>query len=182
MTDDRRRRFEAQALPHLDAAYNLARWLTRSPADAEDLVQETMLLAYRSFDNVRGTQIRAWLLTILRNCHISAHRKAPPARLVPLPEENPEAPSGLVLIAEGPDPEGAAIGAEEGRQLSRWLAQLPEEFREVLVLRELEECSYREIAEIMGVPIGTVMSRLSRARRQLQQALTETSEPKEVSR
>jgi len=164
MTDDRRRRFEAQALPHLDAAYNLARWLTRSPADAEDLVQETMLLAYRSFDNVRGTQIRAWLLTILRNCHISAHRKAPPGRLVPLPEENPEAPSGLVLIAEGPDPEGAAIGAEEGRQLSRWLAQLPEEFREVLVLRELEECSYREIAEIMGVPIGTVMSRLSRAR------------------
>ena len=159
--DERRRRFEAQALPHLDAAYNLARWLARSSSDADDIVQEAMLRAYKGIDGFHGTEIRPWLLAIVRNCYLTAARRNPKSRHVPLPEEGEVGP---VLVSDELDPETAVIRADERQTLDAVIAALPEEFREVLVLREIEDCSYREIAEITGAPIGTVMSRLSRAR------------------
>jgi RNA polymerase sigma-70 factor (ECF subfamily) len=162
--DDRRRRFEAQALPHLDAAYNLARWLSRSPTDAEDIVQDAMLRAFRAFDGFRGGDVRPWLLAIVRNCWRSAGRDTRRRGHTPLPEENAKP-----LVTEDADPEQAAMAASRRRRLDGMLKQLPEEFREVLILREMEDLSYREIAEITGVPIGTVMSRLARARAQLKE-------------
>jgi RNA polymerase sigma-70 factor (ECF subfamily) len=154
--DDRRRRFEAQALPHLDAAYNLARWLSRSPADADDIVQDAMLRAFRAFDGFRGGDAKAWLLTIVRNCWLSAGAATRRRGHTSLDDEN--------LQAAEPDPEATAIQAGARRRLDAMIAALPEEFREVLILREMEDLSYREIAEITGAPIGTVMSRLARAR------------------
>jgi RNA polymerase sigma-70 factor (ECF subfamily) len=153
--DDRRQRFEAQALPHLDAAYNLARWLSRSPADADDIVQDAMLRAFRAFDGFRGGDIRAWLLTIVRNCWLSAGKATRRRGHAALDEQE--------LVAEG-DPESAAIQQGTSRRLDALVAELPEEFREVLILREMEDLSYREISDVTGVPIGTVMSRLARAR------------------
>jgi RNA polymerase sigma-70 factor (ECF subfamily) len=158
--DDRRQRFEALALPHLDAAYNLARWLSRSPADADDIVQDAMLRAFRAFDGFRGGDIKAWLLTIVRNCWLSAGKATKRRGHTPLDEQE--------LVAEG-DPEGDAIQQGTRRRLDALIAGLPEEFREVLILREMEDMSYREIAEITGVPIGTVMSRLARARATLRE-------------
>jgi len=153
--DDRRRRFEAQALPHLDAAYNLARWLSRSQADADDIVQDAMLRAFRAFDGFRGGDAKAWLLTIVRNCWRSAGTATKRRGHTSLDDQN--------LIADD-NPEGSAIQAGTRRRLDVLVAGLPEEFREVLILREMEDLSYREIAEITGAPIGTVMSRLARAR------------------
>ena len=153
--DDRRRRFEAQALPHLDAAYNLARWLSRSPADADDIEQDAMLRAFRGFDGFRGGDARAWLLTIVRNCWLSAG-SASRRRGHTLLEDG--------MADEGPGPEESAIQAGHQRRLDQMIARLPDDFREVLILRELEDMSYREIAEITASPIGTVMSRLARAR------------------
>ncbi|TLZ54482.1 MAG: sigma-70 family RNA polymerase sigma factor [Gammaproteobacteria bacterium] len=161
--DDKRERFEAQVMPHLDAAYRFARWLSRSPADADDVVQEAYLRAFRGFDRLRGSDVKAWLLTIVRNCHASAHRQQQRRATVPLPGEDDE-PAGSALPAPGPDPESASIGADEQRTLERLIAALPDEHREVLLLREMEEMSYREIAAVTGLPIGTVMSRLARAR------------------
>ena len=159
--DDKRHRFEAQVLPHLDAAYRFARWLTRSPRDADDVVQDAVLRAFRGFDALRGADVKAWLLAIVRNCHASACRAELRRAQVPLPgEHSPEAP----LVSDAPDPEGAAIAGDEQRALARLVAALPAEQREVLLLRELEELSYREIAMVTGMPIGTVMSRLARAR------------------
>ena len=163
--DDRRARFEAQALPHLDAAANLARWLTRSGADADDIVQEAMLRAFRSFDGFRGGDMRPWLLTIVRNCWRNAGADSRRRGQVPLPDEA----NGVELAFEGADPEEGAIRADEGRKLDAVIATLPEEFRTVLVLREMEDLSYREIAAVCEVPIGTVMSRLSRARAMLRE-------------
>jgi RNA polymerase sigma-70 factor (ECF subfamily) len=154
--DDRRLRFEAQALPHLDAAYSLARWLSRSPADADDIVQDAMLRAFRGFDGFQGGDAKAWLLTIVRNCWRSAGSATKRRGHTAIEDEN--------LAAEAADPEETAIEASARRRLDAMIAALPEEFREVLVLREMEDMSYREIAEITGVPIGTVMSRLARAR------------------
>ena len=153
---DRRRRFEAEALVHLDAAYNLARWLARSPADADDLVQDALVRAYRGFDALRG-DARPWLLAIVRNCFYTARAQArrevhDDGELAALPDETT------------PGPLAAAIRAEEGARLAGALARLAPEYREVLVLREIEDLSYREIADVVGVPIGTVMSRLARAR------------------
>jgi len=153
--DDRRRRFEAQALPHLDAAYNLARWLSRSPADADDIVQDAMLRAFRAFDGFRGGDAKAWILTIVRNCWRSAGAASKRRGHTSLEDEN---------LAADDDPEGTAIQAGTRRRLDALVAELPEEFREVLILREMEDLSYREIAEVTGTPIGTVMSRLARAR------------------
>jgi RNA polymerase sigma-70 factor (ECF subfamily) len=160
--DERRRKFEAEALPHLDAAYNLARWLSRSPADAEDIVQEAMLRAWRAYDGFRGVETRPWLLAIVRNCWRNAAADRLRRKHEPIPDEAP-------LRFEGPSPEQAAITASEGRRLDDAIAALPEEFREVLVLREIEELSYRDIAAIVNVPIGTVMSRLARGRALLKQ-------------
>jgi RNA polymerase sigma factor (sigma-70 family) len=162
----RRARFDAQVLPHLDAAYRFARWLARSPADADDLLQEAMLRAFRGFDNLRGGDVKAWLFAIVRNCHFTALRQRQRRSQVPLPEEHDSA-DGPALIASSPDPEEVTIRTDEARNLDELMQLLPGEFREVLVLRELQDLSYREIAEVTGVPIGTVMSRLARARRAL---------------
>jgi RNA polymerase sigma-70 factor (ECF subfamily) len=160
--DERRRKFEAQILPHLDAANNLARWLTRDPAAADDIVQDAMLRAFRAFDGLRGVDAKPWLLAIVRNCHRTALDQRRRRAQVPLPEEGEEAVGAM--IADGPDPERAAISTNAARRLDAMIARLPEEFRETLVLREMEDMSYREIAEVTGAPIGTVMSRLARAR------------------
>jgi RNA polymerase sigma-70 factor (ECF subfamily) len=156
--DDRRQRFEAQALPHLDSAYNLARWLSRSPGDADDIVQDAMLRAWRAFDSVRAQDIKPWLLTIVRNSWRSACADIRRPAHTPLPED------GDALVSGEADPEANAATASERRKLNEAVALLPDEFREALILREVEDMSYREIAEVTGVPIGTVMSRLARAR------------------
>ncbi|HEY6578714.1 MAG TPA: sigma-70 family RNA polymerase sigma factor [Rhizomicrobium sp.] len=164
--DDRRRRFEAQALPHLDAAYNLARWLSRSPADAEDIVQDAILRAYRGFDGFRGGSAKAWLLAIVRNCALDAAVAAKRRAIVPLPDEE-----GGALTSQIQDPEAAALEASQGRKLNAMMDAMPAEFRNVLILREIEELSYREIAAVTDAPIGTVMSRLARARAILRERL-----------
>ena len=161
---DKSRRFEAQALPHLDAAYNLARWLARPPLEADDILQDAMLRAYRAFDSLRGEDVKPWLLTIVRNCFLSAVRQAKRKDDTPLPEDKEIALADQSLIAGGPDPEAAAIQMDAHRQFNSLLASLPADFREVLALREMEDLSYSEIAQIVGVPIGTVMSRLARGR------------------
>jgi RNA polymerase sigma factor (sigma-70 family) len=166
--DDRRRRFEAQVLPHLDAAYRFARWLARSPDDADDVVQEAVLRAYRGFDTLRGFDVKAWLLTIVRNCHSTALKQQQRRAQVPLPEEH-DTQDGQALIATTPDPESAAIRRDEEHTLERLIAGLPDDYREVLILREVEDMRYREIAAVTNLPMGTVMSRLARARSMLKQ-------------
>jgi RNA polymerase sigma-70 factor (ECF subfamily) len=152
-------------LPHLDAAYRFARWLCRSPADADDIVQEAFLRAFRGFEALRGGDVKAWLLTIVRNCHATAMQQQQRRATVPLPEDHEEAlRSADVAASPSPDPESASAAEEERRTLDRLIAALPEEHREVLLLREVEDMSYREIAAVTQVPIGTVMSRLARAR------------------
>jgi len=153
--NDKRLRFEALAMPHLDAAYNLARWLTRNPAEADDIVQDAMLRAFRAFDGFRGDAAKPWLLAIVRNCHLNALGQKKRQAAVPLEDQ---------IVAGDPTPEGHVLAADDGRRINAALAKLPEEFREVVVLRELEEMSYREIADVTGAPIGTVMSRLARGR------------------
>jgi RNA polymerase sigma factor (sigma-70 family) len=166
--DDRRRRFEAQALPHLDAAVNLARWLTRSRADADDVVQDAMLRAWRAYDGFRGGDIRPWLLTIVRNCWRTRAGDVRRRGHVAMPDEQ-TGTMGEAMMFDGPSPEAQAERSDEGRKLDAVVATLPDEFREVLILRELEDLSYREIAAVTGVPIGTVMSRLARARAMLRE-------------
>jgi RNA polymerase sigma factor (sigma-70 family) len=162
--DDRRERFEAQVMPHLDAAHRFARWLSRSSGDAEDVVQEAFLRAFRGFDSLRGSDVKAWLLTIVRNCHATALRQQQRRAAVPLPEEHEEQSGSSTIAAATPDPESASTAEDEQRTFDRLIAALPEEHREVLLLREMEDMSYREIAAVTQVPIGTVMSRLARAR------------------
>jgi RNA polymerase sigma-70 factor, ECF subfamily len=161
--DDERHRFKALVLPHLDAAYRFARWLSRSHSDAEDIVQESVLRAFRGFDALRGTDAKAWLLTIVKNCHLTALKQQQRRAFVPLPEEQ-DVQDGHAMIATTPDPESSSIHRDEERTLDRLMSALPEEQREVLVLREIEELDYRQIATIANIPIGTVMSRLARAR------------------
>jgi RNA polymerase sigma factor (sigma-70 family) len=161
--DEKRARFEAQVLPHLDAAYRFARWLSGVPADADDVVQEAILRAFRGFDALRGSDVKAWLLAIVRNCHSTALRQQQRRAFVPLPEEN-DAQDGYAMTATAPGPENASIRRDEQRTLDRLIAALPEEHRTVLMLREIEEMDYRQIARITNVPIGTVMSRLARSR------------------
>jgi RNA polymerase sigma factor (sigma-70 family) len=161
--DDRRVRFDAEVMPHLDAAYRFARWLVRSPADADDVVQEAVLRAFRGFDALRGTDVKSWLFAIVRNCHLTALAKRERRPLVPLPDEH-EPWDGPAMVSTAPGPEAETMRRDDERTLDRLLAMLPEEQREVLVLREIEDLDYREIASVTSVPIGTVMSRLARAR------------------
>ena len=158
----RRARFDAQVMPHLDAAYRFARWLARSPADADDLVQEAMLRAFRGFDGLRGGDVKAWLFAIVRNCHLTGIAQRDRRGFVPLPEEGD--PQHGALVCPAPGPESASMRRDEERSLARLLEDLAPEHREVLILREIEELDYREIAAVTQVPIGTVMSRLARAR------------------
>jgi RNA polymerase sigma-70 factor (ECF subfamily) len=167
MSDRRLDGFERAVLPHLSAAYNLARGLTRNEADAEDVVQEACLRALRYFDGFSGgDKAKAWLLSIVRNACFNWLAKNRPEDLGPLDDTTSEA-----LVAGGKDepetPERALLASDERALLDRLIGALPPEFREVVILRELEELSYREIAEITALPIGTVMSRLSRARERL---------------
>jgi RNA polymerase sigma-70 factor (ECF subfamily) len=166
-------RFAEMALPHLDAAYNLARWLTRDTSDASDVVQEAMLRALRFFASYRGGSGKSWLLTIVRNTAVDWMRTNRPAQIaVQIGDDDP-----FENIADsGEDPEAALIRMGDRQQLDRLIAALPADFRECLVLRELEELSYKEIAAVTGVPIGTVMSRLARARQLMQRALTRENE------
>jgi RNA polymerase sigma factor (sigma-70 family) len=159
--------FENDVLPHLDAAYNLARWLTCNDRDAEDAVQEAYLRAFRYFGSFRGGDARNWLLKIVRNTCYTQLRNNPPQELVTtFDEEIHSEKSGSM------NPEKLLIRSGDCQLLGRALVGLPMKFREVLVLRELEELSYREIAEISNIPQGTVMSSLSRARARLRQSLT----------
>jgi RNA polymerase sigma-70 factor (ECF subfamily) len=160
--DDRRRRFEARALPHLDAAYNLARWLTRSSTEADDIVQDAMLRAFRAFDAFRGGDVKPWLLAIVRNCCLTTMKSRRTNLDVPLPET--ESGYDGAFTAKDADPETALAAADMARKLDRLIAELPPDYRDVLLLREMEDMSYRDIAAAIGVPIGTVMSRLARAR------------------
>ena len=161
------RRFEALLLPQLDAGYNLARWLTRSQHDADDLVQEAYLRAFRAFDGYRGGDPRAWFLRIVRTtCYTWLQRSG--AQAATSSEDG-----GADLVEDDPatGPEAQAIRRADGEMLRRSLDELPLEFREAVVLREIEGLSYKEIADIAGVPLGTVMSRLARGRSQLAEAL-----------
>lgn len=163
---DRKRRFELLALPHLDAAFNLARWLAGNTADAEDVVQEAYLRAYRYFDAWQGGNFRVWLLTIVRNSFFTWAKENRSSRLV----FHAETPAGDFPETETTwgmpprDPEALLMQRIDSQTLSRLMERLPTEYREVLLLREVEDLAYKEIAEVTGVPIGTVMSRLARAR------------------
>ncbi|MDY0883170.1 sigma-70 family RNA polymerase sigma factor [Dongia soli] len=163
-------RFQAEVLVHLDAAHNLARWILRDPTDAEDVVQEALLRAFSYFPSFRGTNARAWLLQIVRNAAYGALKKKRGIHLVRLGENAEEAGENAELADPADDPEVHLIRSEAQRQIDALLQQLPLELRECVILRELEELSYKEIAEIIEAPIGTVMSRLWRARRLLSKA------------
>ncbi|MBD8898144.1 sigma-70 family RNA polymerase sigma factor [Rhodanobacter sp. DHG33] len=160
-------RFEAVVLPWLDAAWNLARWLAHNDADAQDVVQEAMLRALRYFDSFRGGDARVWLLAIVRNTYFTLSAKTPPGHLLePLDEDlHP-------LVDEQASPEALTLLAVDVGSLRQALERLPPPWREAIVLRELEECSYKEIATITGQKIGTVMSRLARARERLKLELS----------
>jgi RNA polymerase sigma-70 factor (ECF subfamily) len=159
--------FAQEVLPHLDAAFNLARWLTRNEQDAQDVVQEAYLRAFRFFPTFQGGDARAWLMKIVRNtCYTWLHANR---RL----KNATEFDENLSLADPGSrTPEQVAFQNESGTLVRKALGELPPSFREVLVLRELEGMSYREIADITGLPQGTVMSSLCRARRSLRQVLT----------
>ncbi|HLY61217.1 MAG TPA: sigma-70 family RNA polymerase sigma factor [Terriglobia bacterium] len=159
-------RFEQAILPHLDAAYNLARWLTNNDPDAEDVVQETYLRAFEFFEGFCGVDGRSWLLTIVRNTCFTWLRRNRPAALTT--EFDEEIHSETEASA---NPEKLLMEKVDREQLQTALEELPVEFREALVLRELEGLSYKEIGDVCGVPVGTVMSRLARARDRLREGL-----------
>jgi RNA polymerase sigma-70 factor, ECF subfamily len=162
----RPRVFDEIVLPHLDAAFNYARWLTRNDADAEDVVQDACVRAIRYFSSLRDDDARAWLFTIVRNAWYSrVSRKANVAEGTRLNDGQDERPDNAL------DPEERLLQQHTIALVRAALEQLPVDFREAIVLREIEGLSYREIAEVAGVPIGTVMSRLARARERLQTIL-----------
>jgi len=163
--------FEAVVLPYLDAAHNLARWLMRDPASAEDVLQEAMLRALTYFPSFKGVNPRGWLLQIVRNTAYASMSLNRGVELVPLTNGSDESEDIVARLPSGDDdPETSLIKTRERDRVHRMIAALPIELRETLVLRELEELSYKDIAEVTHMPIGTVMSRLWRARRLLAQA------------
>ena len=166
LNQDDRSRFEAIVMPHLDAAYNLARWLVGGRGDAEDVTQDAMLRAYRFFNTFHSGDPRAWLLQIVRNCCYTYLQKK--RNWVDVDELDDVA---VPRVSE--TPETLAISAHDRERLTRALEQLSPRFREILVLRELEGCSYKEIAAITSRPLGSIMSGLARARHQLRTLLTE---------
>jgi RNA polymerase sigma-70 factor, ECF subfamily len=174
MLDERERaRFARLVLPHLDAAYSLARWLTRDPAQAEEAVQEAYLRAFTYFGTFRGEDARPWILGVVRNACFRLFEREKQGTSLPFDDEahDEDTAAAGTVVPFPVDPEAAAIARAEREILQYCLRGLPPEYREAIVLRELQGCSYREIAQIAGVPLGTVMSRLSRGRRLLQQAL-----------
>lgn len=177
---DRSHAFEAVALPHLDAAYNLARWITHNDQDAQDVVQEAYLRALRYFDGFHGDDVRPWLLQIVRHAGYSWLAKNRSKDVVGLDDSDDawrETPGPAAQ-----EPQVIALRKAEQASVNDALAALPVGYREVLILREMEELSYRDIARIADIPIGTVMSRLARARRLMRQALlTADFEPRRRS-
>jgi RNA polymerase sigma-70 factor (ECF subfamily) len=169
---ERLKLFEQTVLPHLDAAYNLARWLTGNDHDAQDVAQEASLRAFRFFGSFRGENARAWLLSIVRNTFYTWLRKnRPPEKMVEIDDETLEI-EDISANAEAANPQFADADA-----VRRAIAELPVEFREIVILREMEGFSYKEIADLAEVPIGTVMSRLARARKLLQKRLAAEFNP-----
>ena len=166
MGEERVERFEQIVLPHLDDAYTLARYLLRDEHDAQDAVQESVLRALRSFEGFRSEDARAWLLTIVRNYCYTWH-KGHRADRSSVPFTDDEA----MEIADPRATDDLAIQSSERDRVRLAVNALPTELQEVIVLRELNELSYREISEVVGVPMGTVMSRLARARYRLADAL-----------
>lgn len=165
--ESRTRQFERVVLPHLSAAHNLARWLLRNEQDAEDVVQEACLRAFRHLDRLHSQEGRAWLLVIVRNeSYDWLQRRRARELTLSLEEQAGEIPSDTY------NPEHLVMQSVDSERMREALEALPLEFREVIVLRELEELSYKEIADIVNAPIGTVMSRLARARKRLQEMLT----------
>jgi len=168
-------RFQDVIVPHLDAAYNFARFLSRDANAAQDIVQEAFLRAYRNFETYRGGDPRAWLFAIVRNCcHVWRQQDRRKARferhLDDSGSADPDEDEGYQIASEEDSPETAMIRRTEQQRVRAVISQLPETMREILVLRELEDLSYRQIAEIIDAPIGTVMSRLARARHEFGEA------------
>jgi len=174
LAGEKRRRFQALVLPHLDDAVNLAGWLSGNRADAEDIVQEAFLRAFKYFDRFSGERARPWLFAIVRNTCASWMAKNRPRHLVLVADPRDDADgAGDPAEPVAPSPETQSVQRELGREIDRAIAALPPEFREVILLREVEELSYKEIAAVTDIPIGTVMSRLARARKLLQARLKE---------
>ena len=169
---DKARRFRAAALPYLNDVFTLARYLLRNAADAEDAAQECYLRAFRHFETFRGGPIKPWLLAILRNvCRAEYARRGALAGMLSesLDTAAEQSVDGLWAEAEG-SPEAQTLGRLDGETVRRLVAELPDHFREAIVLREINDLSYREIADVVGVPVGTVMSRLARGRALLRAA------------
>jgi RNA polymerase sigma-70 factor (ECF subfamily) len=167
-------RFERRVVPYLDAAYNLARWLTRNDHDAEDVVQEAFARAFRYFDSLKDSDARAWLLAIVRNTGYTWLEKNRPADVIALEDSGLVGADAEVIGHAAPaesNPEVIVLQSAQRKLVNQALEDLPVAFREVLVMRELEDLSYKEIAHIAGVPIGTVMSRLARGREMLRKLL-----------
>ena len=168
--EDRQARFDRVAIPHLDAAYNLARWLSGNSHDAEDITQEAFLRAFRFFDGFRGDDARTWILKIVRNTYYTEWRRGRASADATEFDEDFHSREGqpdVAWTASDANPESAMARTQEMRLLDRALQELPSEYREAIVLREVEDLSYKEIAAALDVPMGTVMSRLARARRML---------------
>jgi RNA polymerase sigma-70 factor (ECF subfamily) len=168
-------RFESLALPHLDAAYNLARWLTHNDHDAQDVVQEALVRAMRYIGGFRGDSARAWLLQIVRHTCYSWLKENRPVENVVL-DDTDDARQDIAAPAAD-EPHSIAMRKADRLQINEAIAALPVAYREVLVLRELEDLSYNDIARIADIPLGTVMSRLSRARGLMREALMPSARP-----
>jgi RNA polymerase sigma-70 factor (ECF subfamily) len=168
--------FEDVVLPHLDAAYRLALWMMRNEHDAEDVVQDACLRALRYFRTFVGGDGRAWFLRIVRNACLDAHGHRMEALTDPFDEERHPSEESVS------NPEMMLVHVDEAAAITRALRSLPERFRELLVLRELEDLSYKELADVIGVPMGTIMSGLSRARRALRDALVDELRQSHTSR
>jgi len=170
--------FQRAMGPHMRDAWNLARWLVRDPADAEDVLQEAYVRAFRHFDSFRGERARGWLLSIVRNaCWSFLSRRGEAQEVF---DEERDTPA-VVPLQLTPEPEAQLVRVDQARRIQEEVQALRPEFREAFILRELEGLSYKEIAEVTAVPIGTVMSRLSRARRELQARLGDTARKASVS-
>jgi RNA polymerase sigma-70 factor (ECF subfamily) len=176
---DKAQRFRAAALPYLDDVYTLARYLLRNAADAEDAAQECYLRAFRHFETFRGGPIKPWLLAILRNvCRAEFARRGGLAAVTSESLDAAEQTVDNIWGGEPATPEASALRRFDADTVQRLIAQLPDQFREALVLREINDLSYREIAEVIGAPVGTVMSRLARGRALLRAAwIAEEKEP-----
>jgi RNA polymerase sigma-70 factor (ECF subfamily) len=159
-------RFERAVLPHLDDAYTLARYLLRDEHDAQDAVQDAVLRALRYFETYRDGDARAWLLAIVRNCCLTWHRRERGSRATVSFNDH-----AADIVSDSRETDALAIERSERAAIERAVAALPPEFREVIVLREVQSLSYKEISDVVGVPIGTVMSRLARARKRLASVL-----------